>query len=93
MGPPDPPADSLPTHVVLRVTPQSFSLALMGFIQDDSTWFMSLYLMPLASNLPYGQRAAPSATIYGLGLGGTSSVPGGSPLHIPTLHDTAFTGP
>ena len=47
--------------------------------------------MLLVSNLPYGQRAAPLATIYD--LGGTSCVPGGSALRAPTPHDTAFTGP
>ena len=67
MGPPDPPADFLPTHVVLWVTPRLFSSAPMGFIQDDGTSFISLYLMPLASNLPYGQWAAWLATIYNLG--------------------------
>ena len=91
MDPLDPPADFLPTHMVLRVTPRPFSSAPMGFIQDDGTSFMSAYLTPLASNLPYGQRAAPSATIYD--LGGTSCVPGGSALRAPAPHDTAFTGP
>jgi hypothetical protein len=63
----------------------------MGFIQDDGTSFMSAYLMSLASNLPYGQQAAPSVTIYD--LGGTLCVPGGSALRAPAPHDTAFTGP
>jgi hypothetical protein len=49
MGPPDPPADFLPTHVVLWVTPQPFSSAPMGFIQDNGTAFMSQYLTPLVS--------------------------------------------
>ena len=91
MGPPDPPADFLPTHVVVRVTPRPFSLAPMGFIQDDGISFMSLYLMPLVSNLPYGQWAARLGTIYD--LGGTSCVPGGSALRAPAPHDTTFTGP
>jgi hypothetical protein len=104
MGPSDPPADFLPTHVVLWVTPQPFSLAPMGFIQDNDTAFMSQYLMPLASlpgtapsplvqlgGIPYGQRAAALAAIYN--LGGTTCVPGGSALHAPTPHDTTFMGP
>ena len=91
MSPPDPPADFLPTHVVLRIMPRPFSSVFIGFIQDNGTSFMSLYLTPLASNLPYGQWAAPSATIYN--LGGTSCVPGGSALCTPAPHDIAFTGP
>ena len=74
-------------------------LAPMGFIYDDGTSFMSPYLAPLASlpdtvtvpSLPYGQWAALSAAIYN--LGGTSCVLGGSALHSPTPHDTAFMGP
>jgi hypothetical protein len=104
MGPSDPPADFLPTHVVLRVTPQPFLSAPMGFIQDNGTAFMSQYLMPLASlpgtapsllvqlgGIPYGQRAAPLAAIYD--LGGALCVPGGSALRAPAPHDTTFTGP
>jgi hypothetical protein len=104
MGPPDPPADFLHTHVVLRVTPQPFSSAPMGFIQDNGTAFMSQYLMPLASllgtapsplmrlgGIPYGQRAAPLSAIYD--LGGTSCVPGGSALRAPAPHENTFKGP
>ncbi len=104
MGPPDPPANFLPTHVVLRVTPRPFSSAPMGFIQDNGTAFMSQYLMPLASlpgtvpsllvrleGIPYGQQAAPLAAIYD--LGGATCVPGGSALRAPAPHDTTFTGP
>ncbi len=104
MGPPDPPADFLPIHVALRVTPRPFSSAPMGFIQDNGTAFMSQYLTPLASllgtapnppvrlgGIPYGQRAAPSGAIYN--LGGALCVPGGSALHAPAPHDTTFTGP
>ena len=91
MGPLDPPANFLPTQVVLRVTPWPFSSAPMGFIQDYGTLFMSSYLTPLASNLPYGQQAALSATIYDLGV--NSCVPGGSALRNPAPHDTAFMGP
>jgi hypothetical protein len=104
MGPPDPPADFLPTHVVLRVTPWPFSSAPMGFIQDNGTAFVSQYLTPLASlpgtetspfvrlgGIPCGQRAAPSAAIYN--LEGTLCVPGGSALHAPAPHDNTFTGP
>ena len=103
MGPPDPPADFLPTHVVLRVTPQLFSSAPMGFIQDNGTAFMSQYLTPLASlpgtapsrlvrlgGIPYGQWAAPLAAIYN--LGGALCVPGESALRAPAPHDTSFTG-
>ena len=78
MGPLDSPANFLPTHVILRVSPRPFSLAPMGLIQDNGSAFMSLYLTPLASlpvtalSLPYGQWAAPSAAIYN--LGGTSCV-------------------
>ncbi len=105
MGPPDPPADFLPTHAVLWDTPRPFSLAPMGFIQDNGTAFMSQYLTPLASlpgtapsrlvrlgGIPYGQWAAPSAAIYDR-WGGTSCVPGGSALHAPAPHDNNFTGP
>jgi hypothetical protein len=104
MGPPDPPANFLPTYVVLWVTPRPFSSAPMGFIQDNGTAFMSQYLMPLASlpgtapsplvrlgGIPYGQWAAPSAAIYN--LGGTLCVPGGSALRAPAPHDNTFTGP
>ncbi len=104
MGPLGPPANFLPIHVVLWVTPQPFSLAPMGFIQDNGTAFMSQYLMPLASppgkapsllvqlgGIPYGQWAAPLAAIYD--LGGTSCVPGGGALHAPAPHDNNFTGP
>ena len=96
MGPPDPPADILPTHVVLQIMPRSFSSAPMGFIHDDGTFFMSPYLMPLASlpgtmpSMPYGQCAAPLAAICN--LGGTSCVSGGSALRTPAPHDTPFTG-
>ena len=85
MGPPDPPADILPTHVVFWITPRPFSLAPMGLIHDDGTSFMSPYLTPLASllgttlGLPYGQRAAPLSAIYN--LGGTSYVWGECPVH------------
>ena len=88
MGPPDPPVDFLPTHVILWVTPQQFSLAPMGFIHNDGTSFMSPYLTHLASllgtalGLPYGQQAAPPAAIYNLGgvpplvsLGGVPCAP------------------
>jgi hypothetical protein len=104
MGPPDPPADFLPTHVVLRVTPRPFSSTPMGFIQDNGTAFMSQYLTPLASlpgtapsplvrlgGIPYGQQAALSAAIYD--LGGTLCVPGRSALHAPAPYDNTFTGP
>ena len=104
MGPPDSPADFLPTHVVLWVTPRPFSMASMGFIQDNGTAFMSQFLTYLVSlpgtvpsplvrlgGIPYGQRAAPSAAIYN--LGGTLCVPGGSALHAPAPHDNTFTGP
>ncbi len=104
MGPPDPPADFLPTHVFLWDTPQPFSLAPMGLIQDNGTAFMSQYLTPLASllgmapsrlvqlgGIPYGQRAAPSVAIYD--LGGTLCVPGGRALRTLAPHDTTFTGP
>jgi hypothetical protein len=103
MGPPDPPANFLPTHVVLGVTPRPFLLAPMGFIQDNHTAFMSQYLTPLASlpgtapsllmrlgGISYGPRAAPLAAIYN--LGGTACV-GGSALRAPAPHDTTFTGP
>ena len=83
MDPLDPPANFLPSHLVLRVTPRPFSLAPMGSIQDNGTALMSPYLTPPASlpgmapsplvqlgGLPYGQRAALSAAIYD--LGGTS---------------------
>jgi hypothetical protein len=104
MGPPDPPANFLPTHVVLWVTPRLFSLAPMGFIQDNGTAFMSQYLTPLASlprtapsplvrlgGIPYGQQAAPLAAIYN--LGGTSCVPGRSALRAPAPYDNTFIGP
>ncbi len=104
MGPPDPPANFLPTHVVFQVMPWPFSSNRMGFIQDNGTAFMSPYLMPLVSlpgtapsplgqlgGIPHGQWAAPSAAIYD--LGGTSCVPGGGALHPLTPHDTTFMGP
>jgi hypothetical protein len=74
MGPPDPPSDFLPTHLVLRVPPRLFSSAHVGFIHDNGTHFMSQYLTPLASSqpnptpgplvhlggIPHGQRSVPS---------------------------------
>ena len=81
MGPPDPPANFLPTHVVLWVMPRPFSLAPIGFIYKNGTSFRSVYLMPLASNLPYGQRAALLVAIYD--LGGTLCGPGGAPCAPP----------
>ena len=72
-----------------------------SFIQDNGKAFMSPHLMPLASllgtetsplvqlgGIPYGQRAALLAAIYG--LGGTLCGPGGSTLCTPAPHDTTF---
>jgi hypothetical protein len=75
MGPPVPPPDFLPTHLVLQVArPRPFSSAHVGFIHDNGTDFMSQYLTLLASSQPspmpgplvhlggilHGQRSVPS---------------------------------
>ena len=76
MGPPNPPSNFLPTHLVLRVLHRPFSSARVGFIHDNGTHFMSQYLtpLPLASSqpsptpvllvhlggIPHGQRSVPS---------------------------------
>jgi hypothetical protein len=56
MGPPGPPPDFLPTHVVLSVAPLPFSWAPVGFIQDEGTNFMNQYLAPLAPLLGTAPR-------------------------------------
>ena len=97
MGPPYPPANIPPTHVVLWITPLPFSSTPIGLIHKDGTSFVSPYLMPLASlpgttpGLPNRQHTAPSAAIYN--LGGSSYVPGGSALRAPPPHVTPFMGP
>ena len=106
MDPLDPPANFLPSHLVLRVTPRPFSLAPMGSIQDNGTALMSPYLTPPASlpgmapsplvqlgGLPYGQRAALSAAITIWGVPCVSCVPGGITLRPPAPHDITFMGP
>ena len=88
------PADRLPDHIL------SSGLELLAGLlapspTDSGTAFLAAYLAspPSAtsvSNMPYGQRPAPSATISS--LGGTSCVPGGSALRAPAPYYSAFTG-
>ncbi len=88
------PVNCLPDHIL------SSGLELLeGLLApsptNSGTAFLAAYLAspPSAtsvSNMPYGQRPAPWATISS--LGGTSCVPGGSALRAPAPHDTAFTG-
>jgi hypothetical protein len=50
MGPPDPPPNFLPTHLVIWVASRPVSLApVVGIIYDNGTDFMSQYLTPPVS--------------------------------------------
>ncbi len=73
-GPPDPPPNLLPTHLVPRVAPCLVSSAPTGFVHNNGTAFLRQYLahpvsppvmvpspLVILGGVPHGQRSVPLA--------------------------------